>query len=65
MTVFASLVYIGPSKMLDSDHRLLVMNIDFPYSKNDLNDELCQENYRFGNQIRKDPSKPDGRRFSE
>ena len=26
-------VYIGPSKMYQTDHRLLVMNIDFPSSK--------------------------------
>ena len=45
MTVFASLVYIGPSKMFDSDHRLLVTNIDFPCSKKDLKAELCQEIY--------------------
>ena len=35
-------VYIGPSKMFDSDHRLLVMDIDFPCSKKDLKAELRQ-----------------------
>ena len=35
-------VYIGPSKMFDTDHRLLVMDVNFPYSKKDLKVELSK-----------------------
>ena len=35
-------VYIGPSKMFDSDHRLLVMNVNFPCSKKNLKAELLK-----------------------
>ena len=45
-TVKSCRVYIGPSALFGTDHRLLVMNMKFPSSKRALNIHLSRRSHR-------------------